>query len=87
MVAVPAPRRLELRGFQRLELQPGESARVTFRITPDDLALYPIDPRTGALDPEQGRKAQPDPYPIVVFISEGAAVSDATPQGSFVLVE
>jgi beta-glucosidase len=87
MVAVPAPRRLELRGFQRLELQPGESARVTFRITPDDLALYPIDPRTGALDPEQGRKAQPDPYPIVVFISEGAAVSDATPQGSLVLVE
>ena len=54
-VAVPAPRRLELRGFERLELQPGESARVTFKVTPDDLAVYPIDPATGALLPEHGR--------------------------------
>jgi beta-glucosidase len=86
-VAVPAPRRLELRGFERLELQPGESARVTFRVTPDDLAVYPIDPETGALRPEQGRLPQPDRFPVTVFISDGADVSDATLQGSFVLSE
>jgi beta-glucosidase len=86
-VAVPAPRKLELRGFERLELQPGESARVTFAITPDDLAIYPIDPETGALLPERGRLPQPDRFPVTVFISEGADVSDATPQGSFVLGE
>ena len=86
-VAVPAPRRLELRGFECLELQPGESARVTFSVTPDDLALYPIDPATGALLPEQGRLPQPDRFPVTVFISDGADVSDTTPQGSFVLSE
>jgi hypothetical protein len=87
MVAIPAPRRLELRGFERLELQPGESARVTFAITPDDLALYPIDPETGALLSEQGRVPQPDRFAVVVFISDDDDVSDATPQGSFVLTE
>jgi beta-glucosidase len=86
-VAVPAPRRLELRGFERLALQPGESARVTFRITPDDLATYPIDPETGALRPERGRQPQPDRFAVTVFISDGADVSDATPQGSFVLTD
>jgi beta-glucosidase len=86
-VAAPAPRKLELRGFERLELQPGESARVTFEITPDDLATYPIDPETGALRPEQGRLPQPDRFAVTVFISDGADVSDATPQGSFVLIE
>jgi beta-glucosidase len=87
MVAVPAPRKLELRGFERVELQPAESARVTFEITPDDLALYPLDPETGALTPERGRVPQPDRFPVVVFISDGAGVSDATPQGSFVLTD
>jgi beta-glucosidase len=86
-VAVPAPRKLELRGFERLALQPGESARVTFEIKPDDLAVYPIDPETGALLPERGRVPQPDPFPVTVFISDGADVSDRTPQGSFVLTE
>ena len=86
-VAVPAPRRLELRGFERLELQPGESARVTFKVTPDDLAVYPIDPATGALLPEHGRVPQPDRFPITVFISDSADVSGRTPQGSFVLGE
>lgn len=85
MVAIPAPRRLELRGFERIALAPGESARVTFHLTPADLAVYPIDPETGALVPE--RVAQPDPYPVTLFISESAAVSDATPQGSFVLTK
>jgi beta-glucosidase len=86
-VAVPAPRKLELRGFERLELQPGESARVTFEITPDDLAVYPIDPETGALLPERGRLPQPDRFPVTVFISDDAEVSDTTPQGTFVLTE
>jgi beta-glucosidase len=86
-VSVPAPRRLELRGFERLELQPRESARVTFAITPEDVAVYPIDPETGALQPEHGPQPQPDRFPITVFISDGAGVSDTTPQGSFVLTE
>lgn len=86
-VALPAPRKLELRGFERLELQPGESARVTFRVTPDDLAVYPIDVETGALLPERGRVPQPDRFPVTVFIGDSADVSDATPQGSFVLTE
>jgi beta-glucosidase len=87
MVAVPAPRRLELRGFERIALAPGESAEVTFEITPADLAIYAIDERTGHLDLERGAKPQPDDYPVMVFISESADVSDATPQGAFVLVE
>ncbi|HYZ25673.1 MAG TPA: fibronectin type III-like domain-contianing protein, partial [Geminicoccaceae bacterium] len=87
MVAVPAPRRLELRGFERIELAPGQSAEVTFEITPADLAIYTIDERTGHVDLERGLKPQPDDYPVMVFISESADVSDATPKGSFVLVE
>jgi beta-glucosidase len=87
MVAVPAPRHLELKGFERVELQPGESADVTFRITPADLAVYAIDPRTGHLDLERGRTPLPDPFPVMVFVSDSSAVSDATPSGSFVLVE
>ena len=87
VVAVPAPRRLELRGFERIELLPGESADLTFRITPADLAIYTIDPATGHLDLERGRRPQPDEYPVMVFVSASSDVSDATPQGSFVLVE
>jgi beta-glucosidase len=30
----------DLRGFQKVDLQPGETRRVTFRITPDDLKFY-----------------------------------------------
>jgi beta-glucosidase len=86
-VAVPAPRRLELRGFERIELMPGESARVTFKITPADLATYIIDPDTGQVDLEKGRRPQPDKYPVVVFIAESSAVAAGTPQGSFVLTE
>ena len=33
----------ELRGFQRVELQPGESRTLTFRLGFDDLAMYDID--------------------------------------------
>jgi beta-glucosidase len=87
VVAVPAPRRLELRGFERIELLPGESADLTFRITPADLAIYTIDPATGHLDLERGRRPQPDEYPVMVFVGASSDVSDATPQGSFVLVE
>ncbi|MEM7021850.1 MAG: glycoside hydrolase family 3 C-terminal domain-containing protein [Pseudomonadota bacterium] len=87
MVAVPAPRVLSLRGFERVELQPGESKKVTFQITPADLAIYQVDPDTGVLMTEQGPKPQPDRFPVVAFISDKAAVSEATPQGSFVLTE
>lgn len=30
----------QLRGFERVELQPGECRTVTFTVTPDDLAFY-----------------------------------------------
>jgi beta-glucosidase len=87
MVAVPAPRRLELRGFERIELEPGKSVRVTFRITPADLAAYAIDPRTGHVDLERGRRPQPDEHPVMVFVGASAAITGATPRGAFVLVE
>jgi beta-glucosidase len=87
LVAVPAPRRLELRGFQRLELQPGESRPITFEIRPADLAIYPFDPESGTLLVEQGPVPQPDRFPVVVYVSDNAAVSDATPQASFTLTE
>jgi beta-glucosidase len=86
-VAVPAPRRLELMGFQRVPLMPGESARVAFQLTPSDLAIYTIDPQTGTLDLARGRVPQPDDFPVLVFIAESAAVSEATPQGAFVLTD
>ena len=35
----------ELRGFQRVELQPGESRTLTFPLGFDDLAMYDIDMR------------------------------------------
>ena len=35
----------QLRGFQRVELQPGESRTVTFKLGFDDLAMYDIDMR------------------------------------------
>jgi beta-glucosidase len=33
----------ELKGFERISLQSGESKTVSFEITPDRLALYDID--------------------------------------------
>jgi beta-glucosidase len=30
----------DLRGFQKIHLQPGESREVTFQITPEDLKFY-----------------------------------------------
>jgi beta-glucosidase len=30
----------DLRGFQKVPLQPGETRKVTFRITPEDLKFY-----------------------------------------------
>jgi len=87
LVAVPAPRQLELRGFERVELQPGESREVTFEVTPADLAIYPFDPTSGALLVEQGPMPQPDRFPVIVYVSDSAAVSDATPQASFTLIE
>ena len=34
-----------LRGFDRINLKPGETKRVTFTLTPDDLALWDRDMR------------------------------------------
>jgi beta-glucosidase len=87
LVAVPAPRALVLRGFERIELQPGESRRVTFEIAPDDLAIYAVDRETSRLMSDRGPAPQPDRFPVIVFVSDNAAVSDATPQGAFVLTE
>jgi beta-glucosidase len=35
----------ELKGFQRIHLEPGEKKTVSFPITPDALALWDIDMR------------------------------------------
>jgi beta-glucosidase len=35
----------ELKGFERLRLEPGESARVSFELTPEDLAFHGRDMR------------------------------------------
>jgi beta-glucosidase len=35
----------ELRGFEKVLLSPGESRRVSFRIGPDDLALWDLGMR------------------------------------------
>ena len=40
--SVPRPV-LELRGFQRVTLAPGERRALTFTLTPDDLAFFDID--------------------------------------------
>ncbi len=43
LVASMSPAVEQLRGFQRVELKPGESKRVTFRISRGDLAFYHPD--------------------------------------------
>lgn len=40
----------ELRGFEKIALKPGESRRVTFTLTPDDLAFF-TSPTTRAVEP------------------------------------
>jgi beta-glucosidase len=34
---------MELKGFERITLQPGEERTVTFRLTVNDLAFYDLD--------------------------------------------
>jgi len=34
---------IQLRGFERISLSPGEKKRVSFKLTPDDLALLDIN--------------------------------------------
>jgi beta-glucosidase len=40
-----------LKGFERVELGPGQSREVTFTLTPDDLAFYTA---RGRWEPEPG---------------------------------
>jgi beta-glucosidase len=34
---------MELRGFQRVSLQPGQKVTIDFTLTPDDLSLIDVD--------------------------------------------
>ena len=47
----------ELKGFQRVSLQPGEKKTVKFVLTPDDLALY---------DPSMVRRVEPGTFNVMV---------------------
>jgi beta-glucosidase len=49
--SLPRPPR-ELKGFEKVLLDPGETRRLTFRLTPDDLAFY--DPAAGRWVAEPG---------------------------------
>ncbi len=40
--SVPRPLR-ELKGFEKVEIQPGETRTVSFAVTPDDLAFYDVE--------------------------------------------
>jgi len=63
----------ELRGFKRVTLSPGEAVRVSFRLSPRQLALYGLDERWRV---EAGR--------IEVMI--GASSADIRAQGAFEIV-
>ncbi|HSK38650.1 MAG TPA: fibronectin type III-like domain-contianing protein, partial [Arenibaculum sp.] len=76
-VAVPAPRWLELRDFKRVELDPGEIGTVEFTLTPAALAQYGVNPH-------DGRRPQPDRWPVEVHVGGS---SQRTLASSFVLTE
>ncbi len=63
---------IELKGFQRLSLQPGESARVTFRVAADRVALY---------DPAEGWVVEPGEIKVLV----GSSSADIRLEGSFTI--
>ena len=45
MVSSVTTYEMNLRGFERVTLQPGEKKTVTFTLTPDDLSLWDINMR------------------------------------------
>jgi beta-glucosidase len=61
---------LQLRGFRKVALQPGEKATVTLTLTPRDLALY---------DRQMKRVVEPGEFKVMV----GASSSDIRLTGSF----
>jgi beta-glucosidase len=63
----------ELKGFQRVELQPGASARLTFEVSADRVALY---------DPCEGWVTEPGRIDVMI----GASSRDIRLEGSFAVV-
>ncbi|GET20161.1 beta-glucosidase BglX [Prolixibacter denitrificans] len=61
----------ELKGFRKISLKPGESQKVTFTLTPDDLAFYGADLK---------KKAEPGEFKVFVGTN-----SDDVQENSFVL--
>ncbi|MCG8580677.1 MAG: glycoside hydrolase family 3 C-terminal domain-containing protein, partial [Bacteroidales bacterium] len=70
-VATPA---IQLRGFKRVELQPGEEKEVTFTLLPDDLALW---------NKEMKRVVEPGEFKVMV----GAASDDLRLESVFRVIE
>jgi beta-glucosidase len=68
-VSPAVPRRLELLDFQQVELMPGDSRGVSFRITPNMLQQY-------GSNLEEGAKPRPDPYPVYLFIVQNAGQAE-----------
>lgn len=65
---------LELRGFEKVSLQPGESRRVRFTLTPEDLSYF---------DAEMRRVVEPGSFEVLA----GASAADIRLKGSFDVVE
>jgi len=63
---------LELKGFERVGLEPGQSCRIVFEVSTDRLALY---------DPEHGWIVEPGHFDVSV----GASSADLRLQGEFEL--
>ena len=61
----------ELKGFRKISLKPGESQKVTFTLTSDDLAFYGADLK---------KKAEPGDFKVFVGTN-----SDDVQENSFVL--
>jgi beta-glucosidase len=53
----------ELRGFAKLDLVPGETRTCSFKLTPDDLALYDADLK---------RVVEPDQFNVMIGSSSEA---------------
>ncbi len=62
----------ELRGFERVKLAPGETKRVRFKLTPQDLALY---------DRQEKWSVEPGQFTVMV----GASSEDVRLRGNFVV--
>ncbi|HIE08349.1 MAG TPA: beta-glucosidase [Armatimonadetes bacterium] len=70
LVAMVARPLKELRGFKRITLEPGESKRVTFNLTLDDLAFYDLNMQ---------RVVEPGEFEVMV----GSSAEDIRLRGKF----